>query len=176
MTTMEQVHAYGCLCSSCCLGVTVAADFDSGPETEKHIAQVQVFMERALSNLAHRTKVHDQSKLQYPEKPIFDHMTPKLARCTYGSDLYKEFLAEMKPALDNHYHMNSHHPEHWPNGIMDMSLMDIIEMLCDWKAATMRHNDGSLIKSIEINQKRFGYSDELGQLLINTAKELGLFA
>jgi hypothetical protein len=65
-----------------------------------------------------------------------------------------------------------HHPEHYSNGIQGMSLLDVIEMLCDWKAATMRHADGDLSKSIEINQKRFGYSDELKSILINTAIEL----
>lgn len=53
-------------------------------------------------------------------------------------------------------------------GILGMSLLDLTEMLCDWKAATMRHNDGDIRKSIEINQKRFGYSDELKQILLNT--------
>ena len=38
----------------------------------------------------------------------------------------------------------------------------------------MRHNDGDIMKSIEINQERFGYSDDLKQLLINTACLLAL--
>lgn len=53
-------------------------------------------------------------------------------------------------------------------GIRGMSLFDLIEMLCDWKAATLRHNDGNIRRSIELNQKRFGYSDELKQILLNT--------
>lgn len=53
-------------------------------------------------------------------------------------------------------------------GLRGMSLLDLIEMLCDWKAATLRHNDGDIRKSIEINQKRFGYSDELKAIFLNT--------
>lgn len=53
-------------------------------------------------------------------------------------------------------------------GILGMSLVDLIEMLCDWKAATLRHNDGCIRKSIDINQKRFGYSDELRAIFLNT--------
>jgi hypothetical protein len=53
-------------------------------------------------------------------------------------------------------------------GIRGMSLVDLTEMLCDWKAATLRHDDGDIRRSIEINQERFGYSDELKQILINT--------
>jgi hypothetical protein len=57
-------------------------------------------------------------------------------------------------------------------GLHGMSLLDILEMLCDWKAATLRHNDGDIRRSIEINQKRFGYSDELKQILLNTLDEI----
>ena len=53
-------------------------------------------------------------------------------------------------------------------GIRGMNLLDLVEMICDWKAATMRHADGDILRSIEINQKRFGYSDELKQILLNT--------
>jgi hypothetical protein len=53
-----------------------------------------------------------------------------------------------------------------------MNLIDLLEMLCDWKSSTMRHADGDVFKSIEINQKRFGYSDELKMFLINTAEWL----
>ena len=78
----------------------------------------------------------------------------------------------MKPALDHHYAVNSHHPEFYADGIRGMSLLDITEMLCDWKAAALRHADGNILKSIEINQKRFGYSDELKQILFNTVHAL----
>ncbi len=54
----------------------------------------------------------------------------------------------------------------------NMSLLDIIEMLADWKAATMRHADGDFAKSLEINRQRFGISDQLHHILVNTAKEL----
>jgi hypothetical protein len=49
-----------------------------------------------------------------------------------------------------------------------MSLIDLIEMICDWKAATLRHNDGDINKSIELNKDRFGYSDDLAQIFKNT--------
>ena len=53
-----------------------------------------------------------------------------------------------------------------------MNLIDIMELLADWKAATLRHNNGNLLLSIEFNQKRFGYDDGLKQILLNTAKTL----
>jgi hypothetical protein len=49
-----------------------------------------------------------------------------------------------------------------------MNLLDILEMFCDWKAASERHADGDIIESIKKNQKRFNMSDELTQILLNT--------
>lgn len=148
--------------------------FDSTNATLEHIGVVRKLMGEAIDDLNRRSCAHDASKLQSPEKEIFDEFTPKLQGSTYGSEEYKEFLKGMKPALDHHYAHNSHHPEHYENGIRGMSLLDLVEMICDWKAATMRHADGDLLRSIEINQKRFGYSDELKGILLNTAKELGM--
>ena len=56
--------------------------------------------------------------------------------------------------------------------INDMNLVDIMEMLCDWKAAGERQRDGNLLKSIELNAQRFGYDDQLKQIFVNTAKML----
>jgi hypothetical protein len=142
-------------------------------ETWKHINQVQWFLGAFAHHLQMRGIVHDQSKLVPPEVSIFTEYTPKLKHSTYGSDEYKGFLAEMKPALDHHYAHNSHHPEHFDNGINGMTLLDLIEMLADWKAATMRHADGDIGKSLAINRGRFGISDQLAQVLENTAKEMG---
>lgn len=143
---------------------------DSRIATYEHINEVQHYLSIAIKQLLSRAIVHDQSKLDSPEVEVFDEMTEKLATCTYGSEEYKGYLAKMKPALDHHYAHNSHHPEHFPDGIRGMNLFDLVEMFCDWKAATLRHNDGNLIKSIEHNQKRFGYSDDLKAILLNTAK------
>lgn len=119
-----------------------------------------------------RAGEHDMSKLSSPEIEIFVEYTPKLAGSTYGSEEYKRFLTEMKPALDHHYAVNRHHPEHFDNGVNDMNLLDLLEMLCDWKAATMRHNDGDIVKSIEYNKDRFGLSDQLTQILMNSVNLL----
>lgn len=149
------------------------SNYDSRSDTEAHILRVRELLFIVMNKIEGRAYAHDQSKLRDPEKAVFDEMTPKLKGSTYGSEEYKQFLADMKPALDHHYAHNSHHPEHWSGGIGDMSLLDIIEMLCDWKAATERHADGSITKSIQINKKRFGICDQLAQILDNTRKELG---
>jgi hypothetical protein len=53
-----------------------------------------------------------------------------------------------------------------------MTLLDLIEMLVDWKAASERHNDGNIRKSVEINGKRFEMSPQLIRIFENTVKEL----
>lgn len=142
--------------------------YDSRPDTIAHIRQVGRLIRRMIGDLMRREDEHDRSKLRSPEVEAFDEMTPKLAGSTYGSEEYRSCLAAMKPALDHHYAANSHHPEHYPDGIRGMNLLDVVEMLCDWKAATLRHDDGDIRRSIEINQGRFGYSDELKAILLNT--------
>lgn len=141
---------------------------DSRPETQKHIEQVRQYLYKAVNDLADRAWRHDASKLVSPEVEVFDEFTPKLAGSTYGSDEYKGFLAGMKVGLDHHYAANDHHPEHFAGGIGDMNLVQLMEMLADWLAATKRHADGDIRRSIEQNQARFGYSDELKRLLLNT--------
>jgi hypothetical protein len=145
-------------------------------ETLKHIRRVQDLLGILATELIRRAAVHDNSKLESPEIEVFEEFTGKLKGCTYGSDEYNGFLSAMKPALDHHYEANSHHPEHYPDGIRGMTLLDVIEMLADWKAATERHADGCLANSIELNQKRFGYGDELKGILRNTATACGWIA
>ena len=146
--------------------------YDSSEDTKKHIRDVGHFLKFAFFEIAERIKNHDASKLQEPEKRIFDEFTPKLRGTTFGSDEYKASLKEMGKALEHHYQNNSHHPEHYTNGVDDMNLVDVLEMLADWTAATLRHEDGDILKSIEINKARFGMSDQLVNILINTLRDV----
>ena len=147
-------------------------NYDSKADTLLHIKRVAELMTNASSELIRRSNVHDNSKLESPEKELFDEFTPKLKGCTYGSEEYKEYLKELKVALDHHYKNNSHHPEHYENGINDFDLFDLFEMFFDWKASSERHDDGNIYKSIEINKDRFSMTEQLCQIFKNTAKNL----
>lgn len=148
-------------------------EYDSRPDTWQHIHTVRGHLQTVIDRLTRRAHVHDQSKLVAPEVGVFDEYTPKLKHSTYGSDEYKSFLTGMRAGLDHHYAANSHHPEYYEDGIHGMCLLDLIEMLADWKAATERHDDGDLGRSIQINRERFGYGDEIEGLLTLTAQRLG---
>lgn len=147
--------------------------YDSTEDTLTHIRRVANLMGDVRLNLLDRAGRHDDSKLEDPEKAAFDTVTPKLKSLTYGSPEYRAALKEIKPAISHHYSVNSHHPEFYSNGIYGMSLLDVIEMLCDWKAASERHDDGDIKRSLEINGGRFEISPQLQSILYNTAKELG---
>lgn len=138
--------------------------------TQKHIERVRQIIRFITDRLTLRGVNHDKTKLESPEVEIFAKFTPKLGDVKYGSEEYQEYLNAMKPALDHHYANSRHHPEHFANGINDMTLVDIIEMISDWKASSERQKDGNLLKSIEQNAQRFGYCDQLKQILINTAR------
>jgi hypothetical protein len=137
--------------------------------TMRHIERVRYLLDYFVMEMLRRGQLHDQSKLEQPEVALFTEWTPKLANVTYGSPEYEQFRKELAPTLAHHYARNRHHPEHFRNGVEDMNLLDIIEMLCDWKAASERHNDGNILKSIEINKKRFKLSPQLVRILENTA-------
>lgn len=147
--------------------------YDSTNDTLAHIHEVQERLHVVISCLLFRGVVHDHSKFMPEEKTAYDRVTPKLKALTYGSDEYKANITELGDALKHHYEFNCHHPEHYPDGVADMSLLDLIEMFCDWKAASMRHDNGDFEKSLEINRKRFGLSDQLAEIFENTRLELG---
>ena len=150
--------------------------YDSRIDTYTHITHVRKLLDDAIINLLIRATKHDDSKLVEPERSAFDIYTPKLQECTYGSNEYRKYLKEMSLSVEHHYKENNHHPEHFKNGISDMSLLDLLEMICDWGAAVKRHKNGDLRRSIHMNQERFGYSDELLSILENTAVELELIS
>lgn len=139
-------------------------------KTMRHIETVRNYLGAVIRELIMRQEQHDQSKLESPEVEAYDEITHLLRGLTYGSEEYKASLRSQKPAIDHHYLVNRHHPEFFgEHSYRGMTLVDLLEMLCDWKAAGLRHDDGDIFKSIEINQKRFGYSDELAEIFRNTA-------
>ena len=148
--------------------------YDSTEDTQDHIGKVVDLIDRFLVYIARRGRSHDLSKLESPEKDLFDEYTPLLQETTYGSDEYKWYLKEMGEALEHHYENNRHHPECHKRGIDGMTLIDIVEMFCDWKAASMRHADGDFAASLKHNRQRFNIGEQLHSIFVNTANELDL--
>jgi len=148
--------------------------YDSWKDTFEHVKNVQAKLLMVIAHLMDRAWKHDASKFESPEKEYYDKFSPKLRTTEYGSQEYKDYLVKMQPGIDHHYQNNSHHPEFYVDGVDGMNLIDLMEMLCDWKAAGERHKTKptNIIKSIEINAERFHMSEQLKQILLNTASHL----
>ncbi|MFB6372283.1 MAG: DUF5662 family protein [Bradymonadaceae bacterium] len=145
-------------------------EYDSRPDTIEHIRKVRSLLLEIDRELVRRALEHDQTKLEEPEKPIYDEFTPKLEDTEYDSEEYEQYLEQMGEALEHHYDEYRHHPEHFENGIEDMHLLDLLEMIVDWTAAVERHDDDNdIYDSIEANSGRFGYGSEVKQIFENTA-------
>lgn len=150
--------------------------YDSREATGHHIEEVRRLLYEVGRDIGVRAIAHDASKLVPPEKEGFDHFTPLLAEMEYDSPEYRQALKDMGPTLEHHYAANDHHPQHFANGIADMDLVQLIEMLVDWVAATKRSPNGDIINSITVNRERFGYGPETERILLNTVHRFGWHA
>lgn len=137
-------------------------------DTLEHVNEVRKNVWEMIRQLDKRAQVHDASKFEEPERSVFAQNGHKLKSVEYGTPDYDKVKAEVQVAIDHHYSKNTHHPEHWPKGVDDMCLLDIVEMLCDWAAAVKRNKNGNVHKSIEFNQERFDISPQLAQIMRNT--------
>ncbi len=140
---------------------------------ETHIAKVNSLIEKLAKDLLKRGKEHDKSKLKEPELKLMTSYLDEMKKVEYGSKEWKELSELTKPAREHHYKENRHHPEHFgEKGIRGMNLVDLIELLADWAVASRQNNlGGNIQESIKKNQKRFGYDNQLKQILENTVEE-----
>lgn len=137
-------------------------------QTFRHIEAVRNFLNLFVREILGRGEHHDQSKLDEPEAKLFEEVGHELRGLTYGTAEYKESLTKLDPALQHHYANNRHHPAHFPNGIDGMTIIDIVEMLADWKASSLRQNDGNILIQLKENQERFGICEQLMHIFENT--------
>lgn len=146
--------------------------YDSRPDTYQHMALVRGHLLRCTQNLIQRAHDHDVSKLQSPELETYDGLTPALAGIAYGTPEYRAAMQPFKAGIKHHQQINDHHPEHFADGVRGMDLLQLLEMICDWKGAGQRQPDPDFRAAIDIQVQRFGIGDELRQILLNTADTL----
>ena len=96
-----------------------------------HISRVQKWISKFSTILYIRGLNHDRSKLCEPELSMWKKMDEE-PRYPYGTKEYQEKLNRYQELFKLHYKRNKHHPEHWSGYYLEMDLIDIIEMLCDW--------------------------------------------
>ena len=136
----------------------------------EHKALVGRYVQRVVSALVERAIVHDFSKFGPLELGPYAAMLPRFAKAEYGSEEYQACCRAIKPALDHHVHGNTHHPEFYPNGVNDMDLLDVAEMVCDWIAASQRAGGDTL--RLDLQRERFSIGDQLYGIICRTAVAL----
>ena len=149
------------------------AKYDSKQDTLQHKDNVAKAMQEIVDVLTLRSIHHDDSKLEPFEKKYFDKYSQKLKAMVFGSKEYKASLQELDVAIKHHYLNNRHHPEHYKNGVEGMGIFDLLELLADWKAASLRTKDGSFRQSFDVCCKRFKIEGQKQEMLRMTAEEMG---
>ena len=144
--------------------------YDSRRDTQDHINRVRQLIAGFVVALLERGEMHDASKLGDPEKSLFDRIVPELGKLTFGTAEYAAALDRLRPALDHHYADNRHHPEHFPlTGVAGMNLLDLVEMVLDWKAASERQRQALDLAHLF---QRFAIDHQLAAIIRNTALDL----
>lgn len=132
-----------------------------------HKRRVAAHMQHVANELFRRAAVHDNSKFSEEEYDAYESAFPGLQKYAYGTPEFKAELAKIQPAIEHHYAANDHHPEHFPDGIIGMNLIQVIEMVCDWIAASER-SQTSLYQGMELNRKRFQIDRQLIGVIAHT--------
>lgn len=136
----------------------------------EHKKLVARHLQRVATALFQRAVEHDYSKFTPEEFAPYEHALPRFEAAEYGSEEYKAVCKSIEPAIAHHFQENSHHPEHFPDGINGMNLLDVIEMVCDWMAAAKRVPDGVL--RLDLQRERFGIDNQLFGMIARTVEYL----
>ena len=144
-------------------------------DTQEHIRAVHNNIETIAIDLVTRGNAHDRSKFEEVElgplaemKEVEDREGP----VEFGTPEYSARTAMLGDMWKHHVEHNDHHPEHFQNGIAGMNLMQIVEMLCDWQAAS-EQRDPSKTMNITFCVEKYGISADARAILSNTADSLG---
>lgn len=138
--------------------------------TQGHIYNVRKLLNKFADVLKQKGETHDQSKLEEPE--VYGWAAMDLEpRYEYGSYEYYDKLRRFSEVFNHHYKVNSHHPEHFVNPEHEMTLIDMVEMLCDWFAYKQDIPIREGVELIREQCDRFGFSDTIMSLLTNTYRE-----
>lgn len=137
-------------------------------DTIDHIRKVQTYLMQLVIELHSRALLHDSSKLMPPELEGYAGLSDAVRGLKYGTEEYRAAFAPFKSIIQHHYEANDHHPEHFAGGVSEMNLLQIVEMVADWKAASMR-NSKTLTETLDASFQRFGIDAQLAAVIRNTA-------
>lgn len=151
-------------------------EFNPSPEDyiyhyRDYIQHIQWLMEGMCyiqNALMHRLLTHDRSKIEPPELDAYAEVVPAFKGLEFGSPEHIANGKRLGSAWKHHTEHNRHHPEHFENGINDMTLVDLIEMVCDWRAAALRKGHFDVMDSLASLKDRHNIGDQLAKIIYNT--------
>jgi hypothetical protein len=150
--------------------------YDAQLEIMKHVALVRELLHDFAVRLMQRGEVHDSSKLDPIELgPLQEigRLNETEGKVAFGTPEYEIRKQILAPMLAHHYANNPHHPEHHEDGIRGMSLMDVVEMFCDWIAASRARNPDGVLR-LTGDADKYDAGPVLQSIFQNTAEELGI--
>lgn len=142
---------------------------------EKHVQHryyVHFFVTKLIEELLLRANLHDISKLTSEE---FDGFAKSIyyLKGPWGQEARPpEILKRLKQSLVTHYAYNDHHPEYFQNGMKDMDLIQMLELIVDWRAAMIGQGNHDIEETLRVGQERFKYPDYVKDILRNTFKTI----
>lgn len=132
-----------------------------------HISRVRKHINTFVQLLLKRAINHDKSKLEEPELSWWKEMD-KEPRYPYGSEEYKQKIKRWDKVFKHHYKYNRHHPEHYDYGVSEMTLVDIVEMMCDWLGYKDTITISEALKVCDEQMRRYNIPDGIRQIIFNT--------
>ena len=125
---------------------------------ERHRTIVSATLRAIAYELMRRADLHDQSKLSLDEFEGFAKINRVGREHEYGSDEYFAALNAVDPnPIPLHYSRNDHHPEFHAK-ITYMEFPELVEMVCDWYAASVTYGKTSFQGSLTVGFDRWPFT------------------
>jgi len=138
-----------------------------------HRAHVAARLGQIIARLRERAELHDLTKIQPEEFDVFVETHEEFAKARFGTPEYAAVEEKGRKAVQHHYKHNPHHVKHHENGWEDMNLIDLLEMLADWKAASRRNPGKWWGERFSKALDRGHFPEPVRKLLRNTVLDLG---
>lgn len=142
-------------------------------KTQNHINLVRynLFKLSCYNNqieLKERSNNHDLSKYTKNEYNGYMYLIEK--HNEYSTFIFTEEHEEIiKKAIQHHYQVNRHHPEHFDD-INDMNKIDLIEMVVNWAARSEELGNSLIGWYNSVNQVKYQFNSEQQKIIENVIK------
>lgn len=140
-----------------------------------HKESIAKYLAKFCAEISFRSSIHDDSKFRKDEFEVYSDNVEEFNKYSWDSPEERRLREKLTPAGVIHRKRNRHHPEYFENGIDGMNLIDLLEMLCDWRSAAERGPGDSIRKNLPTLQEKYNISPQLLKLLENTLKDFNMY-